>query len=167
MNPEDDIIERAARLGRTSGLDEKTGFGNLLQFLRDLARELARARRTRHIFDVVVFEVGSEMDPAQVAARIRPFLREEDAVARIGGQRYAVVVSDSESGDGRRAVKLLQEGLKSVSPFALGRRVVQPQDHIATTPLRVLQDATAALQSAREHGGDCIVTWQGIAGSVN
>ena len=107
------------------------------------------------------------MEPAQVAARIRPFLREEDAVARIGGQRYAVVVSDSESGDGRRAVKLLQEGLKSVSPFALGRRVVQPQDHIATTPLQILQDATAALQSAREHGGDCIVTWQGIAGSVN
>jgi len=167
MNPEDDITERAARLARTSGLDDETGFGNLLQFLRDLSRELARARRTRHLFDVVVFEVGSEMEPAQVAAQIRPFLREEDAVARIGGQRYAVVISDSESGDGRRAAKLLQDGLKSVRPFALGRRVVQPQDHIAATPLQILQDATAALQSAREHGGDCIVTWQGIAGSVN
>jgi hypothetical protein len=46
VKPEDELIELAARRARTAMADEKTGFGNLLQLLRDVTRQLARSRRT-------------------------------------------------------------------------------------------------------------------------
>ena len=161
MTPEDDLIEFAARFARTAAVDDRTGFGNLLQFLRDLARELARARRTKQPLDLVVFQVGTDMDVSQVAARMRRFLREEDAVARIGSHRFAVIISDSGSGQGQRAARLLEDGLRELGPFSLGRRVVRPDDLATATPLQFLQDATAALRGARALGRDGVVTWQG------
>jgi len=167
VTPEDEIIELAARRARTAMADERTGFGNLLQFLRDVTRQLARSRRTGEAFDLIVFETAAESDPSRIAARLRPMIRDEDIVARIGNQRYALVVCDSESDDGRRAVDLLVRSLGSVSRFALGRRVVVASDHATATPLRLLQDATAALRQAREMSSDRVVTWAGSAGSIN
>jgi GGDEF domain-containing protein len=167
VTPEDELIELAARRARTAMADEKTGFGNLLQFLRDVTRQLARSRRTGEAFDLIVFETDAELDPSRIAARLRPMIRDEDVVARIGSQRYALVVCDSGSDDGQRAVDLLVRRLGSVSRFALGRRVVVASDHAPATPLGLLQEATAALRRARKLSHDRVVTWQGSAGSIN
>lgn len=167
MNPEDEVIELAARLARTGRVDDKTGFGNLLQLLSDLSRELARSRRTGRVFDLVVFETNSEMDPSEIAVRLRPWLRDEDVVARIGGHRYAMIIGDSRSEEGRRAGRQLQVGLHSVSPFSLGRRVVPASDQAGATPVGLLRQATAALRSASQLGGEGVVTWKGKAELVN
>jgi hypothetical protein len=71
VTPEDELIELAARRARTAMADEKTGFGNLLQFLRDVTRQLARSRRTGEAFDLIVFETDAESDPSRIAARLR------------------------------------------------------------------------------------------------
>ena len=165
--PEDDLIELAARRARTARVDERTGFGNLLQLLRDLTRELARSRSSGDAFDLVVFETEKLSDPSPVADWLRTIVRDQDVVARIGSSRYALVVCDSESEERRRVVELLIGGLAPVNRFAAGRRIVHPAEHATATPLELLQDATAALREARELSGAHLVTWQGSPGSIN
>ena len=165
--PEDDLMELAARHARTARVDERTGFGNLLQLLRDLTRELARSRSSGDAFDLVIFETEELSDPSPFADWLRSMIRDQDVVARIGSSRYALVVCESASDEGRRAVELLIDGLASVNHFAVGRRIVHPAEDATATPLELLQDATAALRKAREQSGVRLVTWQGNPGSIN
>lgn len=167
MKLEDEVIELAARKARTGRIDEKTGFGNLLRLLSDLSRELVRSRRSGRAFDLVIFETNLEMDPSEIAVRLRPWLRDENLVARIGGHRYAVIIPGSTSEEGRRTFSKLQAGLPSVSPFSLGRRVVPASDQAAATPIGLLRQAFAALRSASKLGRDRVVTWKGKAELVH
>jgi diguanylate cyclase (GGDEF)-like protein len=97
----DELIRRTARQ------DALTGLANRAVFVEEVHRAIARTRRGDAAFAVLYLDLDRFKDindtfghPAgdallqMVAARLRSHVRETDAVARFGGDEFAVMVTD-------------------------------------------------------------------------
>ena len=105
-----DITERKrteARMLHLAQHDPLTGLPNRLLFQDRLRQAMARCRRDRSLLAVVLVDLDKfkEVNDAfghrvgddvlkQVGERMRAALRESDTVARIGGDEFALVLSD-------------------------------------------------------------------------
>ncbi len=154
--------------------DPLTGLPNRRLFRDRLEVALARARRHggrvgvlfcdldrfKTINDSMGHEAGDQVLQA-VAVRIAESLRGSDAVARQGGDEFAVLVDDVPDASG---VVQVAERLMSAlrKPFVVGGRElwttasmgisVFPED--AETPDRLLEQADVAMYRAKEKGRD-------------
>ena len=105
--------------------DALTGLPNRLLFRDRLTIALAHAKRQagtvavmfldldrfKYVNDTLGHSLGDELLKV-IATRLRSVLREEDTVARMGGDEFTVLLADLESADG--AAKVAQELLDAV-----------------------------------------------------
>jgi diguanylate cyclase (GGDEF)-like protein len=129
------LLERSAEAVRQAEVDPLTGLGNYRAFWRRLEAEIARARRHKGLFSLVLLdlddfrtwneELGHHSgDDAlrRVADALRVELRNEDVCCRQGGDEFAVMAvaaGDLEARD--LAARLC--GAISAIPFAGDRRL--------------------------------------------
>ncbi|HJV84599.1 MAG TPA: EAL domain-containing protein [Noviherbaspirillum sp.] len=173
-----DISEQKAsaeRVYRLAHYDVLTGLPNRALLLDRCERALTRARREgsrfavlfldldrfKHINDSLGHPVGDELLRA-VAKRIQQSLREEDTVARIGGDEFVVLVENIETN--HDAVVIADKLLDAfISPLELrahtlsvgttiGASVYPDHGHDVTS---LIKNADLALYQAKENGRGC------------
>jgi len=117
---------RERDLGRS---DPRTGVANLRAFYDLAAAEIARAQRYPHAFSVVYidldefklvnFRLGHEAGDAvlrSVAHALTGVLRASDAVARVGGDQFVVLLPEAGAAAARLAAEKLRQALGDVVP---------------------------------------------------
>ena len=173
-----DITERKrteARMLHLAQHDPLTGLPNRLLFQDRLRQAMARCRRDRTLLAVVLVDLDKfkEVNDAfghrvgddvlkQVGERMRAALRESDTVARIGGDEFALVLSDLPDAE---AAALIADKISSQldRPFGLATAVWQPRASLGIalfptdgqSPEALLQNADLAMYRAKAAGGGC------------
>jgi len=125
------------QLNEIARFDTVTQLPNRYQFEETLSAELSRAKRHDHSFAVFFIDLdkfkpvndtlGHDMGDLllkQVADRVSAFIRKEDLFARIGGDEFAIIMTDIKHHDD--ALVLAKKVLDSIrKPYSL-------QEHNAT-----------------------------------
>ena len=130
------VAETAARLRaaqrrerEVARADAVTGVANLRVFYEIADAEIVRARRYPHVFSVayidldefklVNFRMGHAAGDAvlrAVARALSGVLRASDAVARVGGDRFVVLLPEAGAAAARLTVEKLRQALADVVP---------------------------------------------------
>lgn len=118
-----------ARSGEMERVDARTGAPNLRAFYDRAAAEINRARRYPHAFSVACVDLddfklvnarlGHEAGDAvlrSVARVLTGVLRASDAMARIGGDQFVVLLPEAGAAPARLTVEKLQAALGDVVP---------------------------------------------------
>jgi diguanylate cyclase (GGDEF)-like protein len=117
-------FEAAVNAGR---VDTLTGLGNRAAFEEDLARAIARARRTTRALSLGVLDLNGfkrlndrhghragDAALASVAAVLRTSLRASDAAYRLGGDEFAVVLPEATWPATALLVERLRENVERI-----------------------------------------------------
>jgi diguanylate cyclase (GGDEF)-like protein len=162
--------EDRARLDNEAATDHLTGLPNHRAFRERLADEVARARRhdrplTVAILDIDGFrelndraglEIGDDM-LAEIGRRLRGAIREEDVLARMGGDEFAVIFVES---DRHEALLVADRARRAVAEAPLRRRLRATVSigmcdlQAASSEDELLRRADAALYWSKQHGPD-------------
>jgi len=165
-----------SRLHHIAHHDPLTGLPNRLLFLDRVAQQITLAKRTGEHVALLLIELdrvntvrgafGHEVADRllfQAATRIRAAVREQDTVARLGGDAFAVLVPRMKNNEEASTVagKLLKAMLP---PFLANDRAVcvSASIGIATFPdhassaAELLQGAELSAAAAKRSGGGCI-----------
>jgi diguanylate cyclase (GGDEF)-like protein/PAS domain S-box-containing protein len=165
-----------SRLHHLAHHDPLTGLPNRLLFQDRVAQQIALAKRTEEQVVMLLMDLdrvgvvrdafGHEVADRllhQAAARIRAAVREQDTVARLGGDVFTVLVPRMKSHQDASTVagKLLRAMLP---PFLANDRAVCVSSSIgiavfpdhASTAIELLQRAQQAADAAKRSGGGCI-----------
>jgi diguanylate cyclase (GGDEF)-like protein/putative nucleotidyltransferase with HDIG domain len=127
--------EEVARLSADATTDPLTGLANHRAFQERLRAELARAERHgrpvalalvdidhfKAVNDVGGHGLGDEVLRA-VARQLREHLRAEDALARVGGDEFAVLLPELDAAEAVAALERVRRHVER-APFAGGARV--------------------------------------------
>ena len=163
---------RAARRQRAQrGTDDLTRLENRLAFYELAGREFERARRYAHPFTIAYFDLDdfrevSHLFPHQVgdemlrlvAGAARRSVRASDAVARLGGDQFALLLAETGPEAAGAAVRKLQHTLQELAeetglPLTVSGGVVtclQPAESLET----VMGSADQLLHGAKSAGRD-------------
>lgn len=165
-------------------LDSLTQVSNLRGFERDIAREIARARRADQPVTVVVMEID-EYDELydhygevrgqfvlkKVAQRISSDLRATDMMARLSRSRLAVLIPGSGEALGQDIAERMREDIQDFAiddgrgavlqvTLSVGMVTWEPQQFPAIDMPQLARQMEAvalkALESARAKGGDAV-----------
>ncbi len=168
-----DLNAEIARLAASDGL---TGLANRRELTRVLAREVARAARTREPLSLAVMDLdhfkeindtyghlaGDEVLRLVATAMVSQ-VREVDLVARYGGEEFAVVLPGCSAGD---AFSVIERVRAAVAAAGINRKVTASAG-IATAPgdgrdeEALMGAADKALYRAKEAGRDQSVVSSG------
>jgi diguanylate cyclase (GGDEF)-like protein/PAS domain S-box-containing protein len=174
-----DIEERKRYEGELGYLvehDPLTGLLNRRGFVRELAHQMAYARRYgnggavlfldlddfKYVNDTLGHSTGDEVI-SDLARLVGKRLRETDIFARLGGDEFAVLLPDAAVGEAETVSASLLEAVREGCGVSLGegRRVTmsigitsfqEPGKDL--TPDDILVDADVAMYSAKESGKD-------------
>lgn len=118
------IVNRSRYLVLASGTDRLTGLGNRAYFEERFAAELARGRRSREPFVLVLFDLdhfkrfndrfGHDAGDGALKAVARVMTeqsRKEDVLARWGGEEIALVLPDTDLEGARGKAERIRERL--------------------------------------------------------
>jgi diguanylate cyclase (GGDEF)-like protein len=113
------------QLRELAGRDPLTGAANRRTFEEELSREVARHRRTREAFSVILLDLdhlkqlndghGHQAGDAALGALVQACLRtvrETDVVARIGGDEFAVLLPGSNHAGASALAARLREAIE-------------------------------------------------------
>jgi len=165
-------------------LDPLTQISNLRGFEKDIAREIARARRADLPMTVLTMEVDDFDDlyehygkrrgkfvVRKVAERLSSDLRLTDLLARLGRSRFAVLLPGSGSLVGQQIGERMRADIENFSiddgrgailqvTLSIGAVTWEPQQYPAVDMPRLARQmdsaAIQALESARARGGNCV-----------
>ena len=143
-----DISEQKAneeKLAYLASHDALTELPNRLHFANNLSKTIQRAKRHNSRFAVLFMDMdrfkevndtlGHEIGDRllqEVARRLRNTLREEDTVARFGGDEFAVILPDIHSNDD--ALKIAQKIAKAIEePVVAGVHTLHPSTSIGVS----------------------------------
>jgi len=163
-------------------LDPLTQISNLRGFERDIAREIARARRAEHHFTVLLMEIDCYDDLyahygkrraqfviKKVAERVSSHMRATDLMARLSGPRFAVLIPGCGEMLGQDiAARMLEDieefavddGRGAVLQVMLSAGLVswEPQEYPAVDMPQLARQmengAAKALKTAQSRGGN-------------
>jgi len=161
----DEIYHRITR-------DALTGVFNRTYFLTALSRELSRAQRHHRMLSLIFFDIdrfkgindtlghlAGDYVLKEVASIVGANLRDEDVLARYGGDEFAIILTDTDA-DGARQVCEKLGGLVQTHPFLFAgsaihitisvgaRTVVAGRD--ALDHMQLIADADAKLYEAKQ-----------------
>jgi diguanylate cyclase (GGDEF)-like protein/putative nucleotidyltransferase with HDIG domain len=162
--------EDRARLDSHAATDHLTGLPNHRAFRQRLADEVARARRHDRPLTVALVDIdgfrelndraGLEIADdvlAEVGRRLGRAVREEDVLARMGGDEFGVIFVESDRHD---ALLIADRARRAVAEAPLRHRLRTTISiglcdlEAATSEDELLRRADAALYWAKEHGRD-------------
>jgi diguanylate cyclase (GGDEF)-like protein len=115
-----------ARGGDISDVDEVTGLPNLKAFRARLAAEISRAGRFDLRFALIACDVSVHSSTGRASTRkagrvmrrlagsIRKAVREYDVVARIGEERFAVILPQTEGGTLNAVTRIKEDLVKEI-----------------------------------------------------
>jgi diguanylate cyclase (GGDEF)-like protein len=162
--------EDRARLDSHAATDHLTGLPNHRAFRQRLADEVARARRHdrpltvalvdidgfREVNDRAGLEIADDV-LAEVGRRLGRAVREEDVLARMGGDEFGVIFVES---DRHEALLVADRARRAVAEAPLRHRLRATISiglcdlEAASSEDELLRRADAALYWAKEHGRD-------------
>jgi diguanylate cyclase (GGDEF)-like protein/putative nucleotidyltransferase with HDIG domain len=162
--------EDRARLDSEAATDQLTGLPNHRAFRERLVEEVARARRHGRALTVAVIDIdgfrelneraglqAADAVLADVGRRLRHVLREEDVLARMGGDEYGVIFAES---DRHQALLIADRARRAVAEAPLRHRLRATVSvglcdlDVAWSDDELLRRADAALFWAKQHGPD-------------
>ena len=121
--------------------DDLTGLFNRRHFMDLLQRELARFERYRRPLSLAMLDVDhfkqvndnyghatGDIVLKSIASRCQATLRDSDTIARVGGEEFAILMSETSLADAQAVADRLRE-------------------HVATTPIRSNNDAISVTVS--------------------
>lgn len=181
------LLQRQQRLilEQQALTDQLTGLPNRRAAEQRLRNELAQARRRQHGFTLALcdldhfklindrygHEVGDEV-LIGVAGFFQSLLREEDWVARWGGEEFLFFLRTDESGDGVRIVDRLREQLKVTSlPTRAGPLNMTLSAGVATPGEKeelnsILREMDSCLYEAKRTGRDRVLSGTNIKSTL-
>lgn len=175
-----DITERKEfeeKLHVLATTDPLTGLLNRREFLDTAEREIRRAKRHQQglallMLDVDHFKFVNDSYGHEAGDKVLQHLaqvcletlRAEDACARIGGEEFAMVVTETDRDGALRAAERLRRGIeqsqvrhdgKAIS-ITVSIGVALAFEHDASTVPALLNQADAALYRAKARGRNCV-----------
>jgi two-component system, cell cycle response regulator len=171
---QEQLLSREHELEQLAYRDELTGLANRRFAVRQLHAEISRARRHDQQLSVVIFDAdrfkslndrhghlaGDEILRG-LAERLRGRLREEDVVARFGGEEFLVILPDTGE-EGARAVAEDLRAAVAGEPLPVGRialRLTVSAGYAAWEGEdleRLIGRADRGLYAAKDAGRDCV-----------
>ena len=140
-------MEQEARIRDLAYFDSLTGLANRVLLRDRVQHDLSLARRHntalsllfidldhfKHINDSLGHQVGDQL-LIQVAQRIKSLLREQDTVARMGGDEFVVLLPETKSGGAAHTAEVVLQALSK--PYEIGAQelTVTPSIGIAMYP---------------------------------
>jgi diguanylate cyclase (GGDEF)-like protein len=166
------LLWERARIERRAQHDSLTGLPNRTLFLDRLARAVAHAVRNEGTVAVMFIDLDKFKEvndtfghPAgdqllvEVAARMRRVLRDEDTVARIGGDEFAILLPHVADFEGVVTVaEKLMAAIRRPIALGVGETLVTPSIGISVFPQdgeeaeQLVSSADAAMYRAKEDG---------------
>lgn len=166
-----DIAQRLRREQRAAATDQLTGLLNRRGFDERFAEELARAARSGESLALVMidcdglqaindrdgYEVGDRA-LQHLAACVRNGKRLTDVAARVGGDEFALVLTDLDAEGAAIVAERIRESVAAGFPHSECRLTasfgiaVYPAQR---RPAELVSAADAALYRAKREGGDC------------
>ncbi len=167
--------ETERRLLHLANYDQLTGLANRHLLEEDLARELARSKRTDRNFALMMIGLdrfklvndsfghgAGDKVLCQIAERLQRTVRDTDTVARIGGDLFVILLPELVRGED--TARVAQQVMEEVShPFTLESGNVNltasvgvavfPRD--GETAEILAKNADISLYRAKEFGGNC------------
>ncbi|MGA2926638.1 MAG: GGDEF domain-containing protein [Solirubrobacteraceae bacterium] len=153
----------AQRLEREAVVDDLTGLLNRRGWGRESQRELARAARTGDPIALVAIDLDhlkaindtgghDEGDRVlrQTGVRMRAAFRAGDVVARIGGDEFVALLTNTSAAAARRAIARLRSVTPADSAFSVGVAIWDRDENLQRLMLR----ADHALYTAKANGGN-------------
>jgi diguanylate cyclase (GGDEF)-like protein len=159
--------EELHQLRDLAGRDPLTGAANRRTFEEELTREVARHRRTREAFAVILIDVddlkqrndrhghqaGDSALTALVQAAMRT-VRETDVVARIGGDEFAVLLPGSNHAGASILAARLREAVEQCEVDGGALRVsvgIAAAEHGRSAADVIVKSADLDLYKDKEH----------------
>jgi two-component system, cell cycle response regulator len=171
---QEQLLSREHDLEAMAYYDELTGVANRRFAVRQLHALVSRARRHDHELSVVLLDAdrfkslndrhghGAGDDVLRgLADRLRSRVREEDVVARFGGEEFLVILPDTGASGAATAAEDLREAV-AAQPFPVGRIALPLTVSVGWAtwrgePLeRLIARADRGLYAAKEAGRDCV-----------
>jgi two-component system cell cycle response regulator len=171
---QDQLLTREHDLEAMAYYDELTGVANRRFVLRQLHALLSRARRHDQSLSVVLLDAdrfkslndrhghGAGDDVLRgLADRLRTRVREEDVVARFGGEEFLVVLPDTGPDGAATAAEDLRAAV-AAEPFPVGRFALPLTVSVGWATWRgeslerLVARADRGLYAAKEAGRDCV-----------
>jgi diguanylate cyclase (GGDEF)-like protein/putative nucleotidyltransferase with HDIG domain len=162
--------EDRARLDSAAATDHLTRLPNHRAFRERLSEEVARARRHERPLTVALIDIdgfrelndragieAADQLLVEVAERLSGVMREEDVLARVGGDEYGVIFAES---DRHQALLIADRARRAVAEAPLHQRLRATISiglcdlEAASSDDELLRRADAALFWAKEHGRD-------------
>ena len=170
-------VEEQRRLAvdatQRAGQDELTGLARRWRFEEELQRQVARAQRNDRPATLLLIDVddlklindgqGHQAGDAalrQVATTIREQIRLTDFAGRIGGDEFAIILSDTSDDDAAIvAERILAAAAAPRADGEAGSSVSVGSAPISGTdlPADIMRRADVALYAAKRRGGGCHV----------
>jgi diguanylate cyclase (GGDEF)-like protein/PAS domain S-box-containing protein len=167
-----DTVEQEQRLERLAHYDALTQLPNRVLLADRMRQTLARCQRTRETFAVGIMDLdgfkpvndtyghkAGDQVLREVADRLMALMREEDTVARMGGDEFALLLGGFATT--QDCEKVLQRILNSVAaPYLVNGEVVRISTSIGVTlypddrsdPDKLLRHADQAMYQAKQDG---------------
>lgn len=171
---QEQLLSREHDLEAMAYYDELTGVANRRFAVRQLHALLSRARRHDQELSVVLLDAdrfkalndrhghGAGDDVLRgLAERLRSRVREEDVVARFGGEEFLVVLPDTGADGAATAAEDLRAAV-AAEPFPVGRFALRLTVSVGWATWRgeslerLVARADRGLYAAKEAGRDCV-----------
>jgi diguanylate cyclase (GGDEF)-like protein len=166
--PAIDNARRFREARHQADLDALTGLHNRRYFHETLARETSRAQRYNRRLALVVFDLddfkaindrighlAGDSVLAEVAERVRGEVRNSDIACRVGGDEFAVILSESTLADAEQLYGRIQSAVSSRPISHAGQLLLSAgiaELRAQDDPVAFFQRADDALYRAKEAG---------------
>lgn len=180
-------LEAAKQLAETEArTDALTGLPNRRHFLESLSRDIAKADRHRWPLTVISMDIdffkqindqyghaAGDETLRQVCNVFRQYSRASDAVARIGGEEFALICLNSSASETEQLASRLRTEIAETNiiykrqqfniTLSIGIAVMQPGDDVE----QLLRKADLALYEAKQTGRNKVCIWSSTSATSN
>lgn len=180
-------LEAAKQLAETEArTDALTGLPNRRHFLESLSRDIAKAERHQWPLTVISMDIdffkqindqyghaAGDETLRQVSDIFRQYSRASDAVARIGGEEFALICLNSSASETEQLASRLRTEIAETNiiykrqqfniTLSIGIAVMQPGDDVE----QLLRKADLALYEAKQTGRNKVCIWSATTPTNN